>query len=200
LRQPTDFTGLPTLETQTPELTRYNSVDQEAALLIVHGVYQFRPKRVAFRNDYCLSCAQPRRAVQIRSFDAWHIFWIPVLPLGFHKRWRCTNCGRQPHIYPGTRRGFKWAGFVVLMFFTVACWAVPLTPDSLILAWVIRLAAPAGAILTLIHLLRTRKDPSLKERLAAVPPALDTACPFCGSALLLLSSQCSCPNCGVVRV
>jgi hypothetical protein len=169
-------------------------------LLIVHGVYQFRPTRVAFRNDYCLACAQPRRAVQIRSFDAGHVFWIPVLPLGFHKRWRCTNCDREPHIYPGTRHGFKWAGLVVLLIFTAATWAVQLTPDVLVLGWVLRIGSPLGTILTIAHLLRTPQDPSLKERLAAVPHASDTACPFCGSVLLLLSSQCTCPKCGVVRV
>lgn len=169
-------------------------------MLIIHGIYRFRPKRVAFRNDWCLSCGAPCRSVQTRSFDAWHIFWLPLLPLGFRKRWHCTNCGRQPHIYPGTRRGFKWAGLVVLIVFSAAFWAMPLSPDILILGWVIRIGAPLGAILTLIHLLHTPKDPSLTEKLAAVVPASDTSCPFCDSPLLQLSSQCSCPNCGVVRV
>jgi hypothetical protein len=168
-------------------------------LLIFHGIYQLRPKRIAFRNDYCLSCRRPCRSVQIRTFDAWHVFWIPLLPLGFHKRWRCTTCGRLPHVYPGTRRGFKWAGLVVLLIFTAAFWAIQLTADTLIMGWVIRVAAPLGAILTLVHLLRSPKDRSLEEKLAAIPPASDTVCPFCGSALLLLSSQCSCPSCGIVR-
>jgi hypothetical protein len=169
-------------------------------LLIRHGFYHFRPKMIAFRNDYCLSCAHYRRSVQIRTFDAWHIFWIPVLPLGFHKRWICTVCRRRSHVHPGTRRGFKWAGLVVLVIFAVAFWAMPLTPDMRVMGWAFRVGSPVGAILTSMHLLRTSKDPSLKERLAAVPPATDTVCPFCSSALLQLSLQCSCPNCGVLRV
>lgn len=36
-------------------------------VLIIHGMYRFRPKRIAFRNDYCLSCAQLQRSVQIRT-------------------------------------------------------------------------------------------------------------------------------------
>ena len=168
-------------------------------MLIFHGVYYFRPKRIAFGNDYCLYCAQPCRSVQIRTFDAWHIFWIPLLPLGFHKRWRCTTCGRLPHVHPGTRRGFKWAGFVVLLLLATIMWADQLTPDDLVFGWVIRVGAPIGAVLTLIHLLRTPKDPLLQEKLSGIPPASDTICPFCGSALLLLSSQCSCPTCGVLR-
>jgi hypothetical protein len=168
-------------------------------VLILHGVYYFRQKRVAFRNDYCLSCGQPRRSMQIRSFNAWHIFWIPVLPLGFHKRWLCTVCGRDPHVYPGTRRAFKWAGLFVILIAGAAFWTMPLTPDVLVLGWVIRLAAPVGAVLTLRHLLRTPKDTSLQEKLAAIPPASDTTCPFCNSNLLVLSSQSSCPTCGVLR-
>jgi hypothetical protein len=167
-------------------------------MLIIHGTYYFRQKRIAFRNDYCLRCAQPRRSVQIRSFNAWHIFWIPIIPLGFHKRWLCTVCERDPHVHPGTRRGFKWAGVVVLLIFGAAFWTMPLAPDELIMGWVFRVGAPIAALLTLWHLLRTPKDPSLQEKLAAIPPASDTTCPFCASNLLLLS-QASCPRCGVVR-
>ena len=170
-----------------------------AFMIFLHGIYRFRPKRVAFRSDYCLPCALPYRSVQIRTFDAWHLFWIPLVPLGFHKRWRCTNCGKQPHVHPGTRSGFKWAGLVVLLLLAALFWAAPLTPDMLIFGWVVRASAPIGAILTLIHLLRTPKDPSLEQKLAAIPRASDTVCPFCGSALIVLSSQCSCPACGIVR-
>jgi len=170
-----------------------------ASLLVIHGMYRFRPKRTAFRNDYCLSCAQPRCSVQVRTFDAYHIFYVPLVPLGFHKRWFCTACNKEPHVHPGTRRGFKWAGLVVLLIFAGAAWAVPPEPEEVLFHWVMRIALPIGAILTLIHLLRTSKDPSLREKLATVPPASDTVCPFCGATLLLLSSQASCPSCGVLR-
>jgi hypothetical protein len=50
-------------------------------------------------------------------------------PFGFHERWTCTACGREPHIYPGTRRSFKWVGLFILLLFSVAFWALPLTPD-----------------------------------------------------------------------
>jgi len=168
-------------------------------LHIVWGVYHFRPKRLAFRNDYCLSCAAGRRAAQIRTFDAVHIFWIPLLPLGFWKRWVCTACGREPHVNPKTRRGFKWAGVFILLLFSAVSWAMPVTPDFVVGSWIFRIAAPVGAILTLVHLLRTKKEPSLMARLATIEPADDTVCPFCGAQLLMLGSQCSCPVCGVVR-
>jgi predicted RNA-binding Zn-ribbon protein involved in translation (DUF1610 family) len=86
-----------------------------------------------------------------------------------------------------------------LLILTVAFWGIPLSPDKFVFDWVFRIGAPLGAIFTLIHLLRRPKDASLKERLAAVSPAADTTCPFCGTALLQLSTRVSCPKCGVVR-
>lgn len=168
-------------------------------MLLIHGLYRFRTRRVAFRNDYCLVCKQPARSVQFRTFDAWHLFWIPLIPLGFRKRWLCTVCGREPRLYPGTRRGFKWVGFFLLLLIAPVFWIEPLTPDILIFGWVVRIGAPIGAVLTLNHLLRTPKDPSLKERLATIPPASDTVCPFCASTLITLASGCSCPTCGIQR-
>ena len=81
-------------------------------MLIVRGSYHFWPKRVAFRNDYCLRCQAPRRSIAIRTFDVRHLFWIPILPVGFWKRWQCEVCGQAPHIYPKVRRFFKWVGLV----------------------------------------------------------------------------------------
>ena len=168
-------------------------------MLLVYGIYNFRPKRVAFRNDFCLFCGRPRRSEQIRSFDVCHVFWIPFLPLGFRRRWRCTACHGSPHVPRGVRPGFKWTGVVVFVILAAIFWGIRITPDIRIYAWLMRVAMPIGAMLVLFDLLRPPKGLSLKQKLATVPPASDTVCPFCGSALLLLSSQCSCPVCGVVR-
>lgn len=169
-------------------------------MLIVYGVYRWQPKRVAFKNDYCLTCGVARRAVRIRTFNVGHIYYIPILPAGFWKRWVCTTCGRDPHVTTKTRREFKWMGLFILLLISLSMWAVPLEPPGDVwLIWCLRLGFPVGAVLTLAHLLRTKKEPSLESRLAKVQPAADTVCPFCGAQLLTMSSQTSCPGCGVVR-
>lgn len=167
-------------------------------MVIVHGIYHFRPRPVAFRNDYCLACQRTRRAVQVRSFDVGYIYWVPLLPLGFWKRWVCTVCSRNPHAHIGTRRPFKWLGLLALVTLALVFWLGPVDPSDAVMWWLIRVAAPLGAILLLWHLLSTPKDPTLSERLATVPAATDIVCPFCGTQLLI-SSQCSCPTCGVIR-
>ena len=171
-------------------------------MFLIHGAYHFWPKRVAFRNDYCLTCGQASRAAAIRTFDVGHIFWIPILPVGFWKHWRCTFCGKDPHASPSTRRSFKWAGLACLVILSAGSWAAPVEGDSesLLISWAFRVAAPVGAILLFVHLLRTPRDRSLREKLATVAPADETTCPFCKTPLVSgNAARWSCPGCGVIR-
>jgi hypothetical protein len=167
-------------------------------MIIVHGVYHFRPRRVGFRNDYCLWCRRERRSILVRTFDAWHILWIPILPLGLLKRWYCTVCGREPHVLPGPRRSLQRAGLLALLMISILVWKVPAEPDDVLALWAFRVGAPVGAVLVLRHLLRTPKDPSLNQLLADIVPANDITCLFCATPLIA-GSRWSCPNCCAVR-
>jgi hypothetical protein len=168
-------------------------------MLIVHGVYHFWPKRVGFRNDYCLGCQKPRRSWAIRSFDVGHVFWLPLLPFGFWKHWKCSECGRDPHVHTSTRRSFQWVGFGCLVALALIFWFSPIAADDSF-SWFFRIAPLVGATFLLLDLLRNPGEPSLKERLAMIPPAADVFCPFCNTALAATSAgPWSCPACGVVR-
>jgi len=167
-------------------------------MFIIYGAYHFRPKRVAFRNDYCLRCQAPRRAIAIRAFDVGHIFWIPILPVGFWKHWKCSVCGHDPHSSRTTRRSFKWYGLLCLVAVSAVLWAMPSDANFGLEGWALRIASTAAAILLLVHLLRGPKGPSLRERLATIEPAADAICPFCATPLLA-GTRWSCPQCGVVR-
>jgi hypothetical protein len=166
-------------------------------MFIVTGAYHFWPKRVAFRDDYCLSCQAPRRSIAVRTFDVGHIYWIPILPVGFWRHWKCTACSRDPHTNPKTRRSFLWAGLLCLVAVSVILWAVPsVNPGAG--GWILRIAAPAVGIALFLYLQRAPKTTSLRARLAAIPPAADAVCPFC-STPLLAGTRWSCPGCGIVR-
>ena len=165
---------------------------------IPHGVYHFAAKHVGFRNDYCLGCDKPRRSFAVRTFDVGHIFWVPIVPLGFWKHWKCSECGRDPHVHVKTRRPFKWVGFGALVFLSAVAWWPAGLGDSF--SWFFRIGAPAGATALLLHLLLTPAEPSLRARLADIPPAADVLCPFCKSPLVPdTGGRSYCAGCGSVR-
>ncbi len=172
----------------------------EATMFIIHGAYHFWPKRVAFRDDYCLSCQAPCRSIAIRTLDVGHIFWIPILPVGFWKHWKCSMCSRDPHANTKTGRSFKWIGLVCLIFIALVFWTIPVDPGAPAFYWGFRLGALAGSVALLIHLMVTAREPSLRERLAAIPPATDVVCPFCSTPLIAGSGpRWSCPACSAER-
>ena len=153
-------------------------------MIIIHGTYHWRPRRIAFRNDYCRVCSGPTVSVLIRTLDVIHLFWIPVLPVGAWSRWFCLRCSARPHQAVVTRRGFKIAGAVVFILMSLGVW-IPLPPDTegIEMIWALRFAFPLALAFTLVSIFRHKPEPRLKERLAAVPPFEGWSCPLCGGQL-----------------
>jgi hypothetical protein len=169
-------------------------------MYIVRGAYHFRPNRVAFRDDYCLSCRALRRSIAIRSFDVGHIFWIPILPVGFWRHWECSVCGRKPHGKSKARRYVRWAGLYSLIGASIMFWTLPVDSGFAVGSWFVRIAAPGGALLLLFFLIRVAREPSLRQKLASIQPTADTTCPFCSIPLVAgTGERWSCPFCNIVR-
>lgn len=170
-------------------------------MVIVHGRYFWRRRIVAYRNDFCLSCNMERVAWQHRTFDVLHVFWVPILPLGFWKRWHCDACGRDPHSNPGTRKGFKWAGVAVLALISLSGWVVSSTeqPDDIAFIWAMRLGGPIATIWAAWATLKSGADIDLADTLRRVQPISDTNCPLCRVSLYQSGAGWQCPKCGIRR-
>jgi len=161
-------------------------------MLIEIGEYHLWPKPVAFRNDYCLTCQRERRAIRSRTLDVVHVFYVPVLPVGFWKHWSCSACGRDPHGRRGSRSSLKWFSMLVLIVLALLFWLEPGTPVA------VRAIITTLSVLLVLYLLRSPSEMAMREKLAAVPSATDTICPFCQTPMVG-GTQWSCPACGVVR-
>jgi len=170
-------------------------------MLVIHGTYHWGRKLVAYRRDYCVTCASERVAFQHRTFDALHMFWLPILPLGFWKRWHCSACGRDPHASPRTRKSLKWAGVAILVLMAASAWAVSPRekPDDAMFIWAMRLGGPLAAGWALRATLNSPTEVNLKERLRSVQPILDVNCPLCGVVLVPEEPAWRCPQCGIRR-
>ncbi|HXU34417.1 MAG TPA: hypothetical protein VN851_27905 [Thermoanaerobaculia bacterium] len=165
-------------------------------MLIIHGTYHWKPKRIAFRNDYCRKCEAERLSVLVRTIDVLHVFWIPILPLGVWSRWFCRTCGGRPHEVTRTRRGFKIAGAVILALMSAVTWVpMPDAKDDMAMIWALRIGLPLATALAIRSAVRHRPEPDFKRRLAEVRPFEGWQCPLCGGQLMNLPKW-HCLNCG----
>lgn len=165
------------------------------------GVYHFAPKKVAFRNDYCRACQAPRLAIRVRTFDALHVYWVPILPLGFWHRWHCTDCGRPPSENTRTRQGIKIAGAIALLPMIAIFWIAPVdnaAQGEAIWFWGGRILLPLLLAWTIYQIRKGPQEPGYKEKLAEVEPYLSSSCPFCQTMLFNIPKW-HCPTCGLER-
>lgn len=165
-------------------------------MLVIHGTYHWRPRRTAFRNDYCRTCAGPRLSVQVRTLDVVHVYWIPLIPLGFRRRWVCSTCGSYPHAATRTRRGFKIAGALILGLMTFGVWAVPIDPPDAVFLWGLRLGLALATCAAAFAAFKHSPEPRLKAMLTEVKPFEGWTCPLCRGQLMNIPDW-HCTVCGV---
>jgi hypothetical protein len=172
-------------------------------VFIHFGLYHFRPRKVAFRNDYCLVCNKPRRAYLVRTLDVAHLFWVPLLPLGFRKRWVCSGCGLGIAASVKARRGFLFFLQALMVLGTAAVWVAPLqqeSPEDQKWFWFFRVIFPVGTGLVIFAVHRNRRDPVYQQVMRnGVSPATDPQCPLDGNPLICTSTW-RCPKCGIERL
>lgn len=166
----------------------------------LEGVHSYKSRTVAYRNDFCISCDEPRRAYQIRSFKAYQIYYIPVIPLGFWREWQCSECERDPHKYPGSSKRMWWVAVILAGFFALTGIIASFEQqDSMLTVWLLRLALPALFLVILWLALRNKPDRALREKLQRVSPDQDNSCALCGGSLVL-NHGWNCSQCGVSRM
>ena len=167
-------------------------------MFIVAGIYNWSARLVAFRRDLCAGCQRETLALGTRPLDFFHVFWLPVLPLGRWTRWRCGACGNDPSVTTAVRRPFR-----LLLWFLVALVAlafVSIAEDGgevAIPVWVGR--ALAGVIVLLVGwwALRPTGSEEYQQRRTAVQPFSGDACPLCGSHLVRSLTDTICSGCAV---
>lgn len=165
----------------------------------LEGIGSYKSQIVAYRNDFCIACDAPRRSHQIRSFKAYHLYYIPVIPLGVWREWQCSTCARDPHRYPGTSKRAFWAVVLLSGFFAMAGVIASFDQqDSAVIVWLLRLGLPAVFFILLWLALRNKPDRFLRKKLATVMPDEHDHCALCGNPLILENGW-RCGRCGAQR-
>jgi hypothetical protein len=166
-------------------------------MFIITGTYNWRPRLVAFRRDYCRRCQDETLAIAHRSVDVFHVFWIPVLPLGIWTRWRCNRCGRNPHDWIGVRRPVRILLLITLALITALLWIMPIEePAEAAFTWTARGLGSFATLAALWWSIYYKPEGPWRTRLAAVRPHAEPDCPLCGGRLLASPDNSSCAECG----
>jgi len=163
--------------------------------VLLYGTYYFRQTCVAFRNDYCRQCRGIHVALQYRAFEVGHMYWIPLLPKGFLKRWVCTRCGQDPH-WVLTSNGVKWAGIVFLALLAVGSWTTSPEPGEALGTWVMRVVLPLSVYALWRGIMKSRV---VATKTATVPPYAEAVCPSCRSPIATRARTRSCTRCGAIQ-
>jgi len=172
-------------------------------MLILFGTHRFNTKKVYARKDFCNACKSECLTEQFASFDCGHIFFIPLLPLGTRKRWRCSLCGKDPHARHETSKPLRIIGLFILPIFCTAPLAVVLDghmrkdPGDVQASYIMA-AAFGAAWLYLVYLTFFKKSSGVsdEERRALVTPLATDICLYCRGPLAT-QPTCHCPACGV---
>lgn len=171
-------------------------------MFVVTGTYNLLPKIVAFRSDYCRSCQSETISFARRSIDAFHLFWIPIIPLGIWTRWYCHQCGKSPHEVGSIRRSVRFFVAVFFLLLSALWWFLALLPilglvpespdDSGFLIGA--LVMSALLVLSSIWAWRLKSD-DFRSRIREVQTFVGHSCPLC-SGSLDVSSTLTCRECG----
>ncbi len=165
-------------------------------MFIVAGIYNWSARLVAFRRDLCASCQRETLALGTRTLDFFHVFWLPVLPLGRWTRWRCDVCDKDPSVTTAVRRPFRVLLWLLVVLVVLAFVSVAEDGSEYpIPAWMGR--ALAGTIVLLVGwwAFRPTGSKAYQQRRAAVQPFSGDACPLCGSLLVRSLTESVCSGC-----
>ena len=147
-------------------------------MFVLYGIYHFARKRIGYRNDYCLTCESQKISEQWQSFDALHLFYVPLVPLGIRKRWLCTTCGNNPHQRVKSSKTILVSGAILCLILSISMWTIPIAPgEDPTGAWVMRIFLPLAFLSLMAPVFKQTPAPNLSEQLKSVPPLTEDNCP-----------------------
>lgn len=163
-------------------------------MFITAGRYQYCRRTVAYRSDYCLACDDNTVSEQQRTFDVFHVYFFPVLPLGFRRHWYCVRCRQNPHARVKTSQGIKILGLCLFSLFAIISWIIPNDkPEDEEAMWGLRIGSTClvALFVGLIWFHKPGSEQTLTERHDAIPRFAPSQCLACGEPLADNSPTCA---------
>ena len=166
-------------------------------MLILYRTYRFRPKLTGYKRDLCNKCEEPRILALVKTYDIFAPYFIPLVPLGYRKRWYCTICRHPAYDRYRTRTGIKVLALITVGLVTLMAGTGVIVggPDALPAFGVSVLCV--GLIVVLVKWIRSGvKRPSIEDLREEVRPLDESRCRLCNEHLLDVP-YLHCPHCNL---
>lgn len=168
-------------------------------MLVPFGLHSFRNEVLACRPDFCAACDEEGVSIQVRGFQWFSLFGIPLVPLGRRSQWLCRSCGRPPQaIFRLSVALLALAGFGLSAYATLMMFTGDSTGESVYYVWEGRLLFGAFTLFMAVLALKYLPTPNRRARLRHLRPASRETCLLCGGPLDRATPQ-RCQGCGVIR-
>jgi hypothetical protein len=153
----------------------------------IDGHYKFFRRRVACRNVWCSVCSAQRLAIGTRHLAVYHLFFVPLMPLGRAVEWRCNTCFIRVDAFRPVRPWISGFGMLAGLFFVLfgAAGFLPAPTDvrrPVDLGFSFEMIGLGMVMVGFFAWLRHRRRRH-EEAVRQVVPLVGDRCPLCAAAL-----------------
>jgi hypothetical protein len=150
--------------------------------MFVHGLYHLRERRAACRNDHCMTCGAARFFLGMRSIRFYHVFFIPLLPVGWRMRYLCTICGADRKARRPSHPLVLWFGVFAGGVIAFVGLMMLLSGEEVFASWMI---FGIGAVFFAVigFMVRRSEHREFMAAVKSVEPLPCDSCPLCHQVL-----------------
>lgn len=166
-------------------------------MLLIHGVYKFLPRRLAYKGCWCNHCEKITYSEKRTAWYVLHLYWVPLLPLGRYSFWRCEQCDQDPSERVRESVTLLVLGVIAFSIFFLALLFpfIPTRDPEFI--WIARVVL-LGLITYCVYLIWSRRN--AKAEVIPIHAYASNDCRYCGEKLILFEQQRFCEHCQIYRL
>lgn len=152
-------------------------------MFLIHGVYHFRNRKIGLKKDFCNKCMAERVVELWRSFECGHLYGIPLAPMGWRSKWKCSRCGNDPEKrYRTSKAVLVTGGVALLCMLPILLLAAQGDEDAWVMRGVGIVFGIAGCVVIYFAFKRKPIDENALRN-SIVPLNENDPCPDCGKPL-----------------
>ncbi len=162
-------------------------------MFFIFGLRRFGLKKVGYGKDFCNSCENEAIINRFQWFTWCHIFFIPLIPLGYHSKFNCTICGNNPHAMKNTPLWLR-----ILFIFILLCIGSTTITSGLYrhfsFGWIIKTLITFAITAACYWVFRKLNQATFKEQRSKITPVNQQVCVLCDGEIVQ-KKQPTCSRC-----